>query len=353
MIATAYDDLYNQTPARLLRTIEGLGYRERILHYVGMSHYFRLEPLGGGHYVSLAGGALNEPCTAWHRAFAGEARARGFEVIWSLSYELFDAHCWNDWKQRAPDGSAARTGWVPPSTLLSPAHSGAMAYLQQVACAFVAIARETGLAVRFQIGEPWWWVMPDTRAPCLYDDAARAAWGGDPPAIVDLRAPLDPAQTELLDRAGALLAQSTAALAQAVREAAGDAGRNPAAGLYSDAARPRHARTPPRQSARRLGLARLRPAPARGLRLADAGRRGAAPVPYWAFVAERLGYPTAATRLPRRLRPRPGRCGALVAADRCRARSRTRSAASPAASSGRCRRSRATDTPACPRERMP
>ncbi len=220
-IATAYDDCFNQTPARLLRCVEGLGYRRRIVHYVGMSHYFRLEPLGGGHYVSLAGGVLNEPCAAWHRSFATEAKRRGFDVIWSLSYELFDAHCWNDWKQRAHDGSSALTGWEPPSTLLSPAHGGAMGYLRQVAAAFVGIAQGAGLPVLFQIGEPWWWVQPASGAPCLHDAAAQAALGGAPAVIADMRAPLDQAQRDVLDAAGALLAQSTAALAQSVRDAAG------------------------------------------------------------------------------------------------------------------------------------
>ena len=220
-IATAYDDAFNQTPERLIRQIRHLGYRGRVVHYVGMSHYFRLEPSGGGHYASLAGGALNDACAAWHRAFAREAKAAGYEIIWSLSYELFDAHCWNDWKQRAHDGSPAQTGWVPPSALLSPAHSGAMGYLQQVATAFVQIAIDEGLPVLFQIGEPWWWVQPGTFAPCLYDDAAKAAFGGNPPVITDMRQPLDMGQTDLLDSAGALLAASTATLAQAVRDAAG------------------------------------------------------------------------------------------------------------------------------------
>ena len=222
-IATAYDDSFNQTPARLLRSAEGLGYRGRIVHYVGMSHYFRLEPLGGGHYVSLAGGVLNEPCAAWHRSFAEQAKIRDFDVIWSLSYELFDAHCWNDWKQRAHDGSPALTGWEPPSTLLSPAHEGAMSYLRQVANAFVAIAQAAGLPVLFQIGEPWWWVQPDSGAPCLYDNATRAALGGSPAIIADMRAPIEEAQRNVLDAAGALLAQSTAALAQSVHDAAGGA----------------------------------------------------------------------------------------------------------------------------------
>ena len=221
-IASGYDDSYHLTPARLLRNMLQLGWRGTINHYVGMSHYFRLEPNSGGHYVSLAGGALNAPCAAWHRDFAACAKALGYSVIWSLSYELFDAHCWGDWKQRAADGAPAQTGWSPPSALLSPAHGGAMGYLQAVAAAFVGIAQDAGLTVRFQVGEPWWWVMPDGR-PCLYDAAARAALGGDPVVIGSVRAPLSEAEKALLDAAGALLAASTAALAGAVRAAAPEA----------------------------------------------------------------------------------------------------------------------------------
>ncbi|UVO52974.1 DUF2460 domain-containing protein [Sphingomonas sp. SUN039] len=215
-IATGYDDSYNVTPARLVRNIVALGYRGAVNHYVGMSHYYRLEAIGGGHYVSLTGGALNGPCAAWHADWAARLKAAGLGLIVSLSYELFDANCWNDWKQRASNGDPALTGWVPPSTLLSPAHGGAMAYLQAVARAFVQIAVSAGHSPRFQIGEPWWWVMPDHRI-CLYDDAAKAALGGSPLAIDDVRGSLNAAKRALLDAAGALLAASTAALHAAVR----------------------------------------------------------------------------------------------------------------------------------------
>ncbi|UZK68667.1 DUF2460 domain-containing protein [Sphingomonas sp. S1-29] len=221
-----YDDSYNLTPARLLRNMLHLGYRGPVIHYVGMSHYFRLEPAGGGLCVSLVGGALNTPTLAWHRDFAERAHALGYDIIWSLSYELFDAHCWNDWKQRDFTGAPALTGWVPPSTLLSPANAGAMGYLAQVAQAFVGIAVAVGMRVRFQVGEPWWWVTPGERRPCLYDDAARAALGeaeGGAVVIEDLRSPLDAGQKALLDRAGAMLAASTAALCAAVKAVAPDA----------------------------------------------------------------------------------------------------------------------------------
>jgi uncharacterized protein (TIGR02217 family) len=218
-MATGYDDAYNQTPARILRQIRGLGYRDTINHYVGMSHYFRLEPLGGGYYASLTGGALNTPCRAWHLDFAQRAKAAGYDLIFSLSYELFDAHCWNDWKQRAENGDLALTGWVPPSTLLSPAHTGAMGYLQAVGRAFAYIQKQAGLPVKFQVGEPWWWITPDHRI-CLYDAAATAAFGAVSVSIPDIRGTKTAAQNAMLDRAGELLAASTAALVAAVEEEA-------------------------------------------------------------------------------------------------------------------------------------
>jgi uncharacterized protein (TIGR02217 family) len=219
-MATGYDDLYHLTPARVLRNCLQLGYRGPINHYVGMSHYFRLEANSGGFHVSLAGGVLNAPCAAWHRDFCERAKALGYEIILSLSYELLDQHAWGDWKQRAQDGSPALTGWSPPSTLLSPANDGAMGYLRLVGQAFAVIAAAAGLRVRFQVGEPWWWVMGDGRI-CLYDAAAVARLA--PVPIPDVRAPLSEAQRETLDSAGGVLADSTAALTAAVRAIAPDA----------------------------------------------------------------------------------------------------------------------------------
>jgi uncharacterized protein (TIGR02217 family) len=217
-IATGYDDCFNQTPERVLRNALALGYRGAINHYVGMSHYFRLD---GSGPATLSGGALNAPCAAWHRDFAARANALGFEIIWSLSYELLAAHCPAAWMQRAANGDAALTGWEPPSALLSPANGAAMAYLQAVARAFVGIAVDAGLAPKFQVGEPWWWVMGDGRI-CLYDDAARAAFGGSPVSIPDIRGILSAGQKALLDAAGVVLATSTAALCDAVRKEAAD-----------------------------------------------------------------------------------------------------------------------------------
>ena len=228
-MATAYDDSFNQTPERLLRMTRALGYRGAINHYLGMSHYFRLETVGEGLYASLSApqageefSAINQPAAVWHRDLISRAEAMGYSVILSLSYELFDAHCRADWKQRAENGDPALTGWEPPSTLLSPANDDAMNYLQAVARAFVSIAQDVGAAIRFQVGEPWWWIMPDKRI-CLYDAAARAAFGEDSVSIASIDGPKTSQQEAMLDQAGAILAASTAALIDAVKEEAGAA----------------------------------------------------------------------------------------------------------------------------------
>ncbi len=222
-IASGYDDSYHLTPARLVRQVVQLGYRGDVVHYVGMSHYMRLEASGGGFYASLTGGVLNAPCAAWHAGFAAACREAGLGAIWSLSYEYFDAYCWGDWKQRASDGSPALTGWAPPSTLLSPANAAAMGYLQLVARAFVAIAAAAGLAPKFQVGEPWWWIAGEGRI-CAYDAATTAALGAASVPIGDVRGLLDAAQLAMLDALGVLLATSTAALVAAARDEAGAAG---------------------------------------------------------------------------------------------------------------------------------
>ena len=222
-VATAYDDCSNQAPARLIRNALQLGYRGSLLHYVGMSHFMRLGAAGSAFEVPASGDPLCTPTKIWHSNFFAAAIAAGFSPIASLSYELLAQHCPAAWQQRASDGTAARTSWDPPSALLSPASAPAMTWLRSVASAFVLLMKSAGAPVRFQIGEPWWWVMAGGQ-PCLYDDAAKTSFGGSPVAIPDLKASLSAAQLSLLDAAGVLLASSTHALRDAVRTTAAPAG---------------------------------------------------------------------------------------------------------------------------------
>ena len=217
-IATAYDDLYNVPPERIVDAVERLGYRGVINHYIGMSHYFALT---GAAEVDPSR-TLNNAALAWHRDFARAAQARGYELIWSISYEILDMFCPAAWKQRSYDGIQALTAWDPPSTLVSPANVAAVEFLRAVALTLVGISQEAGLLPQVQIGEPWWWVTP-TGAICLYDDAAKAAFGGDPVEIANVRSSLTSAQIALLDLAGRALAGSTATITDGVRAAAPDA----------------------------------------------------------------------------------------------------------------------------------
>lgn len=174
-IATAYDDLYNVPPETIVAAVERLGYRAVISHYIGMSHYFGLD--GSGQLDAAR--TLNSAALAWHQDFARAVKARGYELIWSISYEILEMFCPESWKQRTFQGEPALTAWDPPSTLISPANGGALTFLKSVATQLVDISHSVGLQPQVQIGEPWWWVTADHKI-CLYDDAAKSAFGGNP-----------------------------------------------------------------------------------------------------------------------------------------------------------------------------
>ncbi len=215
-ICTAYDDCYHITPERVIDSLERLGYRDLIDHYVGMSHYPALD----GNGVADPAETLCLPARRWHESFAAIAKARGYEIIWSLSMELLDELCPEHWKQRAWNGEPARTGWVPPSTLLSPAVPEPVDYLGRVAADLVEIGIAAGLSPKIQVGEPWWWVTGDD-AICLYDAAAAAHWPAAHVPISDIKR-VTPEQSDVLDSAGVLLSSATDAIIAAARSRAND-----------------------------------------------------------------------------------------------------------------------------------
>ena len=219
-MATAYDDGYNQTPARLLRNLRGLGYRSEINHYLGMSHFYRLQRQADGSLLAAYPAQLCTPAERWHIDYLEKCQGQGFTVILSVSFELFAQHCPPAWMQRAYDGSPALTGWVPPSAVLSPANSEAGAFLRAVALMLAQMQADTGLPVKVQIGEPWWWLNA-AKAPCIYDPAMRALLDPAVPDITDLTAPLSPAQKAILAQAGTVLGQLTNAIRQDVIAAHG------------------------------------------------------------------------------------------------------------------------------------
>jgi len=255
-ICTAYDDLYNLVPERVVETIERLGYRKLLNHYVGMSHHQGL--LTDGTIDPAR--PINSAAATWHSAFLRAARAADLDVIFSLSFEIIASACPALWQQRASDGSPARTGYEPPSALISPANDEAVGYLAETAAEFARLADAAGTCPRIQIGEPWWWVTADHR-PCLYDASARTAFGGDPILITDIRGPKTASEIELLDRAGEILAEATETITEAVKAVRAD--------IYSDHPGGGPTGMVPRQSASALGVSGVRCSPARGLRMAD------------------------------------------------------------------------------------
>lgn len=209
-IATGYDDQYDLPPERIVQSIHRLGFRGTINHYIGMSHYFRI----GGNGLLDPTVPFNAAALAWHADFARAAKAWGYDVIWSLSYEILDMFCPAGWKQRSYDGAPALTGYEPPSTLISPASGAGIGFLETVAAALGGLSVAAGLAPKVQVGEPWWWITSDHR-PCFYDNAARTLLGGAPIEIADVRGPKIPPEIALLEAAGTLLASSTQAIAAA------------------------------------------------------------------------------------------------------------------------------------------
>ena len=217
--ATAYDDSCNLTPTRVLRNVMALGYRGQIVHYVGMSHFLNLKAEGSGFMVDPAASAFCTPAMTWHESFLAAAAELGVSPILSFSFECLAQHCPDAWQQRAFDGTPARTGWVPPSALLSPANAAAMAWLEKIARLLTALLKAADLPVQVQIGEPWWWIDHDARIH-IYDAAAKSALGGSPADVGSLRSPLASTQTTLLDTAGTILANATLSLRDAIRDAA-------------------------------------------------------------------------------------------------------------------------------------
>ncbi|RMF17614.1 MAG: TIGR02217 family protein [Alphaproteobacteria bacterium] len=178
-IANGYDDTFNLAPERILRNLRQLGYRERITHYVGMSHYYRLawDAAETRFVIDANPPVLNAASEAWHRDFFARLAAMDFTLVLSVSFELLAENAPNDWSQRAFDGTEALTGWVPPSTLIAPTSPAALQYIKDVFAAFGTLMADAGLPPLFQIGEPWWWVPEGgARVPHFYDATTTALY---------------------------------------------------------------------------------------------------------------------------------------------------------------------------------
>lgn len=179
-----YDDSYNLCPERIVQAIQYLGYSGLYVMYIGASHLHDLVyDDGEGDFRVNPSHPISQPSRLWFKDFFERLVAADFVPVISQSYEVLAQFCPNAWRQQAaasavdPSGPYAQTGWVPPSTLLSPCNTSAMNYLKAVALQACSILDEAGGDIHYQIGEPWWWDGSYAgTGPCIYDASARALY---------------------------------------------------------------------------------------------------------------------------------------------------------------------------------
>lgn len=176
-MCTSYDDIHTTTPEHIVETMKRLGYNGRVNHYVGMSKYpKRLIDNGVQRNDVTAGNTINHAAERWHKNYFELCHAEGWDMVVAVSFEMFSiggdtALAQTDW-----DGQLGRTGYEPPSYLLSPKIPEAMTYLNNVFLGFASFMAASGQQVRMQVGEPWWWWNTDTRKPCIYDFPTKTAY---------------------------------------------------------------------------------------------------------------------------------------------------------------------------------
>lgn len=175
-----YDNCYNLTPEFVAERTWTLGYRGPYVLYMGISHLHNFRWTGSRWLLDKTGELVNTPTRLWFEDFCRHLRQRGYDLWVSVSYEILASIMPNEWMQVNADGVQATTGWSPPSGLVEPSNMEAAAYLANVAKRFLGIARDNGLAPKYQIGEPWWWDGSFTDGkPCVYSFATLTKYHED------------------------------------------------------------------------------------------------------------------------------------------------------------------------------
>lgn len=178
-----YDDLYNQTPKRLVDQMVALGYGSNCTCYIGMSHFMRLGWIAAESRFgyTLKAEPINNASLAWFAELYKRLKAESINLIWSMSYEMLYEYIPYEWCQLDYQGNPAQTGWVPPSSLMAFTINDVMTHLKNTAaqCLSVQDASDTKY---FQIGEPWWWDGSYSNGqPCFYDPTTKALFAQQNP----------------------------------------------------------------------------------------------------------------------------------------------------------------------------
>ncbi len=176
--ADGFDDGYPQTPERIINQLVSLGYRNQIIMYLGFSHYESLSYVSGNLQVDNTKPYINEPAQQWITDYVTRMVAAGIpNFCCSVSFEILASFMPAGWYQEDYAGNQAHSGWSPPSSFMSPCSTAGQTFLQNVAVAFVGLARAAGATTTFQVGEPWWWDGSfGGTGPCIYDGNTTALY---------------------------------------------------------------------------------------------------------------------------------------------------------------------------------
>lgn len=181
-MATGYDDTYNITPWRQIDQIYNLGYRNDIVCYMGASHYYQSSSsyISGNYYNLLdttASNPLNTPTQAWMTSLFAEIASKGMTFILSHSLEILNSAIPAAWAQKDDNSNLALTGYNPPTSFITLTNSDAKAYLIALFKAGLSLMNSAGLALKWQMGEFWWWDGSYSNGvPSIYDFGTKTAY---------------------------------------------------------------------------------------------------------------------------------------------------------------------------------
>lgn len=174
-MTTGFDDTYSITPYRQVDQIYGLGYRGRVVMYMGASHYYKATSyLDTGVYYNrldkTATSPLNESTVAFCANLFSLLHDLGYQFVWSTSLEILLSQIPPEWAQKDADSNLAQSGYTPPTSFLIPTSNETGTYIANVIKQGLGLMVAAGLDPNYQMGEFWWWDGSYTNnKPCIYD----------------------------------------------------------------------------------------------------------------------------------------------------------------------------------------
>jgi hypothetical protein len=173
-MSNGYDNVYNQTPASVVRQIQQSGCATLFDWYVGASHYYSLSWNGSAFVVDPAKLKLNQAATAWHIDFFNRLLAANITPIIAFSLEILTPNIPAAWAQRTYTGAISATGYFPITTsLISPCNSTGIQHMYD-SYNYVLSLMPVGMTKYIQFGEWWWWC--NITVPCYYDSSTTALY---------------------------------------------------------------------------------------------------------------------------------------------------------------------------------